>query len=98
MTCCTQFRLRSGRLRFGIFRSVVRINAERGERRLGGNECHATALFVRAASSTCSASSAPTANRKGCYHVHNPIEKYGRKGNVVKSKELLNGDCPKRDG
>ena len=26
-----------------------------------------------------------------------PIEKYGRKGNMMKWKEQLNGDCPKRD-
>ena len=25
------------------------------------------------------------------------IEKQGRKGNMMKWKELLNGDCPKRD-
>ena len=29
--------------------------------------------------------------------VHKLIEKYGRKGNVMKWKEQLNGDCPKRD-
>jgi hypothetical protein len=26
------------------------------------------------------------------------IEKYGRKANMMKWKEQLNGDCPKRDG
>jgi hypothetical protein len=25
------------------------------------------------------------------------IEKHGRKGNMMKWKELLNGDCPRRD-
>jgi hypothetical protein len=36
--------------------------------------------------------------RKGRDSVHNLIEKYGRMGNVMKWKELLNADCPKRDG
>jgi hypothetical protein len=35
--------------------------------------------------------------RKGRYQVHKLIEKYGRKGNLMKWKEQLNGDCPKRD-
>jgi hypothetical protein len=26
------------------------------------------------------------------------IEKHGRKGNLMKWREMLNGDCPKRDG
>jgi len=26
-----------------------------------------------------------------------PIEKYGRNGNMMKWREMLNGDCPKRD-
>jgi hypothetical protein len=36
--------------------------------------------------------------RKGQYRVARLIEKYGRMGNMMKWKELLNGDCPKRDG
>ena len=36
-------------------------------------------------------------DRKGRYHVHKLIEKYGRKGNLMKWREMLNGDCPKRD-
>ena len=35
--------------------------------------------------------------RKGRYRVAKLIEKYGRKGNMMKWKEQLNGDCPKRD-
>src|SRR6476620_3201227 len=35
--------------------------------------------------------------RKGRYHVHKLIEKYGRKANMMKWKEKLNGDCPRRD-
>ena len=35
--------------------------------------------------------------RKGRYHVHKLVEKYGRKGNLMKWKEQLNGDCPRRD-
>ena len=34
-------------------------------------------------------------DRKGRYHVHKLIERYG---NMSKWKEQLNGDCPKRDG
>jgi hypothetical protein len=37
-------------------------------------------------------------DRKGRYHVHKLIEKYGRSGNMMKWKEQLNGDCPRRDG
>ena len=29
--------------------------------------------------------------------MHKLIEKYGRKGNMMKWKEQLNGDCPRRD-
>ena len=29
--------------------------------------------------------------------MHKPIVKYGRNGNMMKWKEQLNGDCPKRD-
>jgi hypothetical protein len=36
-------------------------------------------------------------DRKGRYHVHKLIEKYGRNGNMSKWTEQLNGDCPKRD-
>ena len=35
--------------------------------------------------------------RKGRYSVRRLIEKYGRKGNMMKWKEQLNGDCQKRD-
>jgi hypothetical protein len=35
--------------------------------------------------------------RKGRYRVARLIEKYGRKGNMMKWREQLNGDCPKRD-
>jgi hypothetical protein len=36
-------------------------------------------------------------SRKGVYYLHRLIEKHGRKGNMMKWKELLNGDCPRRD-
>jgi hypothetical protein len=36
-------------------------------------------------------------SRRGVYHVHRLIEKHGRKGNLMKWKEQLNGDCLKRD-
>jgi hypothetical protein len=35
--------------------------------------------------------------RQGRYHVRKLIEKYGREGHVMKWREQLNGDCPKRD-
>jgi hypothetical protein len=35
--------------------------------------------------------------RKGRYSVPRLIEKYGRKTNMMKWKEQLKGDCPKRD-
>ena len=35
--------------------------------------------------------------RKGRYSVSRLIEKYGRKANMMKWKEQLNGDCPRRD-
>jgi hypothetical protein len=34
---------------------------------------------------------------KGRYSVRRLIEKYGRKANMMKWKEQLNGDCPRRD-
>jgi hypothetical protein len=37
-------------------------------------------------------------DRKGRYHVHKLIEKYGRQGNMMKWREMLSADCPKRDG
>jgi hypothetical protein len=37
-------------------------------------------------------------DRRGRYRVHKLIEKYGRKGNMMKWREMLNADCPKRDG
>jgi hypothetical protein len=36
-------------------------------------------------------------DRKGRYHVHKLIEKCRRKGNMMKWREMLNADCPKRD-
>ena len=36
-------------------------------------------------------------SRKGRYSVAKLIEKYGRKGNMMKWKEQLNGDCPRCD-
>jgi len=36
-------------------------------------------------------------SRKGQYSVRRLIEKYGRKANMMKWKEQLNGDCPRRD-
>jgi hypothetical protein len=35
--------------------------------------------------------------RKGRYSVPRLIEKYGRKASMMKWKEQLHGDCPKRD-
>ena len=35
--------------------------------------------------------------RKGRYNVAKLIEKYGRRGNMMKWREQLNGDCPRRD-
>ena len=35
--------------------------------------------------------------RKGRYRVRKRIEKYGRKANMMKWKQQLNGGCPKRD-
>jgi hypothetical protein len=35
--------------------------------------------------------------RQGRYSVRRLIEKYGHKANMMKWKEQLNGDCPKRD-
>ncbi len=35
--------------------------------------------------------------RKGRYSVRKLIEKYGRRGNMMKWREQLNGDCPRRD-
>ena len=40
----------------------------------------------------------PKCDRKGRYHVHKLVEKYGRNGNMMKWREMLNADCPKRDG
>jgi hypothetical protein len=36
-------------------------------------------------------------SRRGVYYLRRLIEKHGRKGNMMKWKELHNGDCPKRD-
>ena len=35
--------------------------------------------------------------RKSSYIVAKLIEKYGRRANLMKWKEQLNGDCPRRD-
>jgi hypothetical protein len=35
-------------------------------------------------------------DRKGRYHVLKLIEKYGRKGNMMKWREMLSADCLKR--
>jgi hypothetical protein len=35
--------------------------------------------------------------RKGRYSVGSLIEKYGRSANMMKWKEQLSGDCPRRD-
>jgi hypothetical protein len=35
--------------------------------------------------------------RKGRYHVHRLIEKYGRRGHMMKWRNQLDGDCPRRD-
>jgi hypothetical protein len=35
--------------------------------------------------------------RKGRYSVRRLIEKYGREANMMKWKEQLNSDCPRRD-
>ena len=35
--------------------------------------------------------------RKGRYSVRKLIEKYGRKANMMKWREQLNGGCPRRD-
>jgi len=44
-----------------------------------------------------SASNAPKCARKGRYSVRRLIEKHGRKANMMKCREQLNGDCLKRD-
>ena len=36
-------------------------------------------------------------DRKGRYSVAKLIEKHGRKGNMMKWREMLSADCPKRD-
>jgi hypothetical protein len=36
-------------------------------------------------------------SRKGRYHVARLIEKYGRKANMMKWREMLSSDCPRRD-
>ena len=36
-------------------------------------------------------------DRKGRYNVAKLIERHGRRGNMMKWKEQLNGDCPKHD-
>jgi hypothetical protein len=37
-------------------------------------------------------------DRKGRYSVAKLIEKHGRRGNLMVWREMLNGDCPRRDG
>ena len=36
-------------------------------------------------------------SRKGRYRVAKLIEKYGRKANMMKWREMLSSDCPRRD-
>jgi hypothetical protein len=36
-------------------------------------------------------------SRKGRYHVATLIEKHGRKANMMKWREMLSSDCPRRD-
>jgi len=36
-------------------------------------------------------------DRKGRYHVHKLIKKYGRNGNMTVWRDLLSSDCPRRD-
>jgi hypothetical protein len=36
-------------------------------------------------------------DRKRRCHVQKLIEKYGRNGNMMKWREMLTADCPKRD-
>jgi hypothetical protein len=36
-------------------------------------------------------------DRKGRYSVAKLIEKHGRKGDMMKWREMLSADCPKRD-
>jgi hypothetical protein len=36
-------------------------------------------------------------SRRSVYYLHRLIEKHGRKGNMMKWREQLNGDCPRRD-
>jgi hypothetical protein len=43
------------------------------------------------------ASNALGATARAAYHVHKLIEKYGRMANLMKWREMLNADCPKRD-
>ena len=38
-----------------------------------------------------------TCERQGVNHVRKLIEKCGRTGNLIKRREMLNADCPKRD-
>src|SRR5262249_20833837 len=44
---------------------------------------------------TRSRQTADDAGRKGRYQVHKLIAKYGRRGNMMKWREQLNGDCPR---
>jgi len=36
-------------------------------------------------------------NARYSVHIRKLIEKYGRKANMMKWREQLNGDCPRRD-
>jgi hypothetical protein len=36
-------------------------------------------------------------SRKGSYRVRQLVEKYGRDASMMKWKEQINGDCPRRD-
>jgi hypothetical protein len=37
-------------------------------------------------------------DRMGRYRVRKLIERHGRNANMMKWREMLNADCPKRDG
>jgi hypothetical protein len=51
---------------------------------------------ISMANSTCCVSSARGAGASR-YSVRKLIEKYGLRANMMKWKQQLNGDCPKRD-
>jgi hypothetical protein len=65
---------------------------------LCGSELNAPPLWRVAALRVSSIRCASNARqRKGRYSVRRLIEKYERNANLMKWREQLNGDCPKRD-